>query len=91
MSHPNLWAAGIKGTSGTLPGLPAAEVDESFSGIFDDLQFSGMLFYSARKGGFGVSGDLQYTQTLAKDDALSPLFAGEELRSKSFVVSALGE
>ena len=88
---PYLWAAGIKGTTGTLPGLPAAEVDESFSDIFNDLQFSGMLFYSARKGRFGISGDLQYTQTLAKDDALSPLFAGEELRSKSFVVSALGE
>ena len=88
---PYLWAAGIKGKTGTLPGLPAADVDESFGDIFDDLQFSGMLFYTARKGRFGISGDLQYTQTLAKDNALAPLFGREELKSKSFVLSALGE
>ena len=88
---PYLWAAGIKGTTGTLPGLPAAEVDESFSDIFDDLQFSGMLCYSARKGRFGISGDLEYTQTLAEDDALARVFGGEELISKSFVLSAMGE
>ena len=88
---PYLWAAGIKGNTGTLPGLPAAEVDESFSDIFDDLRFSGMLFYSARKGRFGIAGDLEYVETVAKDDALTPLFGGEELTSKSFVLSALGE
>jgi hypothetical protein len=88
---PYLWAAGIKGKTGTLPGLPAADMDESFSDIFDDLRFAGMLFYSARKGKFGISGDLEYIETVAKDDALVPLFGGEEVTSKSFVLSAVGE
>jgi hypothetical protein len=88
---PYLWAAGIQGETGTLPGLPAADVDQRFSDIFDDLQPSGMLFYTARKGRFGVTGDIQYVETLAKSNALAPLFGREELRSKSFILSVLGE
>lgn len=88
---PYLWAAGINGEAGTIPGLPPADVDEGFSDIVNDLQFSGMLFYSARKGRFGISGDIQYVQTLTKDNALAPLFARNELSSKSFVFSVLGE
>jgi hypothetical protein len=88
---PYLWAAGIKGKTGTLPGLPAADVDQSFSDIFDDLQFSGMLFWTARKDRFGIAGDLQYVETLAKDNALAPLFGREELSSKSFIASVVGE
>jgi opacity protein-like surface antigen len=88
---PYLWAAGIKGTTGTLPGLPDAKVDESFGDIFDNLQFSGMLFYGIRKNRFGLTGDIQYADTLAKGNNLNPLFGRDELRSKSFILSALGE
>ena len=52
-------------------------MDESFSDIFNDIQFAGMLFYCARKGRFGITGDLEYSQTLSKDDALVPFFGGE--------------
>jgi hypothetical protein len=31
---PYLWAAGIQGKTGTLAGLPAADVDQSFGDIF---------------------------------------------------------
>ena len=88
---PYLWAAGINGETGTLPGLPAADVDESFSDIFNDLQFSGMLFYSARKGRFGIAGDVEYVQTSTTDNSLAPLFGRTELTSKNFVFSVLGE
>lgn len=88
---PYLWAAGIQGKTGTLAGLPAADVDQSFGDIFDDLEPSGMLFYTARKGRFGIAGDIQYVEVLAKSNALAPLFGREELRSKSFILSVLGE
>ena len=86
-----LWAAGITGTAGTLPNLPPTEVDESFSDIFDDLDFAGMMMVSARKGRFGMTGDLQYVETTAKDTAAAPIFLSQELVSKSFMLSLLGE
>lgn len=88
---PYLWAAGIKGTSGTLPGLPPAEVDQSFGDIFDDLEFAGMILGSARKGRLGIAGGLQYVKTSADSSSLAPLFGGEKLTSKSIVLDLLGE
>ena len=40
---PYLWAAGINGEAGTIPGLPPADVDEGFSDIVNDLQFSAAI------------------------------------------------
>ncbi len=88
---PYLWAAGISGEAGTLPGLPPADVDDSFGDIFDDLRFAGMVAASARRGRFGLAGDLQYVETRADSTSLTPLFDGETLTSKSFIFSALGE
>jgi hypothetical protein len=88
---PYLWAAGISGKVGTLPGLPPADVDESFSDLWNDLQFAGMIAGSARKGRFSMAGDLQYVHTETEDNSLSPIFGGEKLTSKSILVSVLGE
>ena len=88
---PYLWLAGISGTVGTLPGLPPADINDSFSDVWDNLQFAGMIAGSARKGRFSMAGDLQYVHTEAKDDSLAPLFGSEKLTSKSFIFSALGE
>ena len=87
---PYLWAAGIKGKTGTLPGLPAAEVDESFSDIFDNLDLAGMVIVTARKGRFGIVGDLQYVKTSAKSKDTAPFFGDEKLTSESFIFSLLG-
>jgi len=86
---PYFWAAGIEGTTSMLPGLPPADVDMSFADIFDDLQPSGMLFFTANKGRLGLAADLQYAETEAKSNALAPLFGQERLRSSSLVFSAL--
>ncbi len=86
---PYFWAAGIEGTTGTLPGLPPAKVDMRFADIFDDLQPSGMVFFTASKGRLGFAADLQYVETEAKSHALAPLFGQERLRSTSVVASAL--
>lgn len=86
---PYLWAAGIEGTTATLPGLPAAKVDMRFSDIVDDLKPSGMLFLTASKGRVGFAADLQYVQTEADSRALRPLFGRETLRSTNLVLSGL--
>jgi len=88
---PYLWAAGIEGKSGTLPGLPPADIDQNFSDIFDDLDFAGMLLGTARKGRFGISGNVQYVKTTATSNDLAPLFSSEELISKSLIFDALAE
>ncbi len=88
---PYLWAAGISGKVGTLPGLPPADVDDSFSDILDDLRFAGMVAGSARKGRFALAGDLQYVETEAESSSLAPFFNSEKLISKTFILSALGE
>jgi hypothetical protein len=88
---PYLWAAGIEGTTGTLPGLPPAEVDQSFSDIFDDLRFAGMVLGSARKGRLGVAGGLQYVKSSAESNALAPLFGREKLTSESLILDLMGE
>jgi hypothetical protein len=88
---PYLWAAGISGKSGTLPGLPPANVDESFSDIWDDLKFAGMIAGSARKGRFSIAGDVQYVETQAESSSLAPFFNSETLTSEMFILSALGE
>lgn len=87
---PYLWAAGIKGKSGTLPGLPPADVDESFSDIFDDLKFAGMLIATAEKGRFGIGSDLQYVKTSSGVDAAPPYFDGGKLDSGTFAFSVWG-
>jgi hypothetical protein len=34
---PYLWAAGTEGTTGTLPGLPPADLDMSFGDVFEGM------------------------------------------------------
>ena len=88
---PYLWAAGIKGQAATLPNLPPSEVNESFSDIWDDLKFAGMIVGRARNGRFAIAGDLQYVETTADGETPGPLYGDTELTSKSFLLSALGE
>jgi hypothetical protein len=57
---PYFWASGIKGDLKTLPDLPAAHVDANFSDVKDVLQMGFMAFGEARKGRWGVLGDVTY-------------------------------
>lgn len=87
---PYFWAAGISGRSGTLPPLPPAEVDLSFSDILDDLRFGGMLAATATKGRFGLAADIQYVETEAEGD-LQPFFAGARLVSETLMATLSGD
>ncbi|EXJ12633.1 hypothetical protein [Imhoffiella purpurea] len=86
---PYFWAAGIEGKTATLPGLPAADVDMSFGDIFDDLEPSGMLLFTASRDRLQLAADLQYVETQADSRSLQPLFDRERLRSTSLIFSAL--
>lgn len=81
---PYLWAAGLSGKAGTLPGLPPADVDTSFGDIWDDLDFAGMVLMGAHQGRFSIVSDLQYVVTSAQNNSLAPLFDKEKLTSKTF-------
>jgi hypothetical protein len=51
-----LLAAGIEGTAGAGP--QEAEINLSFSEIFEDLELGGMGLFRARKGRWGMLGDV---------------------------------
>ena len=87
---PYLWGAGLSGATGTLPPLPPADIDLSFSDILDDLRFGGMIAGSARKGRFGVAADIQYVETRSDGD-LQPFYARTRLTSKTFLATVIGE
>jgi hypothetical protein len=58
---PYFWAAGISGEVASF-GLPAADVDASFSDIFDHLDFGAMAIGEARYDRYSIFGDIIYTK-----------------------------
>lgn len=64
---PYLWAAGLSGDVAKF-GLPAVDVDSSFSDILDHLDFGVMAVGEARKGPISFFGDLIYIDLSADAD-----------------------
>jgi len=58
---PYFWAAGISGDVAQF-GLPAVEVDLSFSDILDHLDFGAMAFGEARYDRYSIFGDVMYSK-----------------------------
>jgi hypothetical protein len=58
---PYLWAAGINGDVAQF-GLPAVEIDSSFSDILDHLDFAAMLVSEIRYGRYGLFSDFMYVK-----------------------------
>lgn len=85
------WLAGQKGTVATLPGLPPAEIDISFS---DDIlgNINGALFLvgEARKGRFGFNIDMAYTDIEGDTAVPAQYFTTFTSRTKTWIVSAAG-
>ena len=67
---PYLWVAGQEGTVVTLPGTPPVDFDASFSDILKELDMGLMGTAEARKGRFGVFGELFFTRV--SPDAKTP-------------------
>lgn len=88
---PYAWLAGQKGTVATLPGLPPADIDISFADdILGNINGALMLVGEARKGSFGFSMDVAYTDI--ESDAAIPgqYFSTITSQTKTWMVSAAG-
>jgi hypothetical protein len=84
---PYLWGASLSGNVGTFEGQPPADVDASFSEIFENLEFGGMIVGNANNGRFGVTVDLQYIDLDAGTNSLKPVFGRTELDVTNTVAS----
>lgn len=81
---PYFWAAGLSGELGQF-GLPAVDVDASFSDIFDHLDFGAMAMGEARNGPYSIFGDVMYTKISGQAGTPRGILATDvELRSETF-------
>jgi len=70
---PYLWMAGIEGSAGTVPGVPAAQVDADFSDILENLDIALMAVGEARYGKWAVVDDFMYLNLSAGGQAPAPV------------------
>ena len=80
---PYFWLAGLHGTGGL--GNRTAQVDESFSDVFDALNFAFMGTFEARKGKFISLTDLEYVSVSDEKATPGPLFSTVDAGFKTFI------
>jgi hypothetical protein len=72
---PYIWGTRLEGDVATLPPAHPAEVDVSFSDILENLDLAVMGTGQARKGRFGVWGDVFYSKLSADGNTRDQLFS----------------
>jgi hypothetical protein len=88
---PYAWLAGQKGTVGTLPGLPAADIDIDFyDDVLGNINGALMLVGEARKGQYGLVMDVAYFDIEDEESTPGPYFSSINSRTKSWIVSVAG-
>lgn len=76
---PYLWASHLDGTIG-IGSLPEADVDASFSDLFENLDFSASAYFTARKGDWLWLSEVYYTALDVKETvAASEVSIGSDL------------
>ena len=80
---PYFWLAGLHGTGGV--GNRTTQVDESFSDVFDALNFAFMGMFEARKGKFISLTDLEYVSVSDEKATPGPLFSTVDAGFKTFI------
>ena len=80
---PYFWLAGLHGTGGV--GNRTVAVEESFSDVFDALNFALMGTFEARKGKFISLTDLQYVSVSDEKATPGPLFSTVDAGFKVFI------
>lgn len=81
---PYFWAAGLSGEVAQF-GLPAVDVDASFSDIFDHLEFGAMAIGEARNGPYSIFADVMYTKISGQSGTPRGVLATDvELTSETF-------
>ena len=81
--RPYFWMASLNGTTGTTN--RNVQVNESFSEIFDSLNFVFMGFFEARKGRFISLTDLEYISISDEKATAGPLFSDVKADIKTFI------
>lgn len=85
---PYAWLAGLKGSTSTLPGLPAADINIDFyDDVLGNLNGALMLLGEARKGRFGFVADAVYTDIESNNSTPGPFFNSADTRSKTWMIS----
>lgn len=88
---PYVWLAGMDGTVSTLPGLPNANIDLDFKDIFEDLDGALMFVAEARKGKWGIFGDIEYVDIESEDPSpAGKLFSSISVNTESFYLTMAG-
>lgn len=80
---PYLWLTAIDGTNG--PTANPAEIDASFSDIFDVLEMAAALQFEARHGRWGVIGDVFYAELGSSGTTNGPAQADVDVNFKQFL------
>lgn len=87
---PYFWAAGLSGELKQF-GLPAVDVDASFSDILDHLEFGAMAMGEARNGPYSIFGDVMYTKIAGQGGTPRGILADDvELKSETFAGLLVG-
>ncbi|WP_027997973.1 hypothetical protein [Sinorhizobium arboris] len=81
---PYFWAAGLSGDLQQF-GLPAVDVDASFSDVFDHLDFALMATGEARNGPYSIFGDAMYIKLSGQGGTPRGVLADDvELATETF-------
>jgi hypothetical protein len=87
---PYVWFASLKGHVATLPGLPPASVDVSFSDILENTDEAVMLAAEARHGRVGIVAELTYLGLSANGNTPGALFGKAEANVDTLFATAAG-
>ncbi len=88
---PYAWLAGLDGSVATLPGLPPADIDIDFyDDILGNINGAFMLVGEARKGRFGMTMDLVYTDIETDSAIPGENFTTLTSQTTNWIVSAAG-
>lgn len=82
------WLSGQEGTVATLPGLPPADIDISYTDdIADNINGALTLVGEARKGPFGITMDVNYSDIESDSATLGQYFTTLTSQTKTWIVS----
>lgn len=87
---PYVWGTALKGDVATIPPAKPAKVDVSFNDILENLDLAVMGIGQARKGKWGVWGDVFYSKISADADTRDVLYSGADYDQTLFFLTAGG-
>jgi predicted porin len=87
---PYAWFTAQKGKIATVPPAQPADLDISFSDILENLDIALTGFFEAKKGRFGIAGEVNYASVSADIDTPGPFFSGADYEQDMLALSLMG-